>query len=414
MPPVAAASALSASVALDTECNSQSRSVTPSTRCIAGTQFPTRQRITRLECFERDLATWKPSADRPAPALYPRSGCKEGSRQQIESIAQSRMIAQLDADGPEGDTSENDGVPAEISANIQWEVQIPNLDQSGAIQYPDIMVYDRDNSSAPIKVIENKLSTTSLPKIQQQLDRYMRSLRGSVAEADPTRRTVDRSVHRRLCRLQHVQQLRHAGLRHLHVLSRVAGDRADEEDDPQAHRHAVHGRRHRRDRHSCGLVGRGRRRDREPDQAVPGHQLPGLGLRRWRQRGWQRGWQREPVVSHVPRCRPTRRRTTSPRPVSCRRWSRGADRDLRGLHRGLWPRARRRHRSGRRDRLFAAFPSPAFAGSVSMATPICERSTGCPTTCRASASPICSRSLSRTSISKHASSRGATARRSRS
>lgn len=99
--------------------NTSSRSVQPNGEaCIAGTMYSTRNRITRTSCFAPTQATLQPPT---GLAIYEKSGCKvSATNAQIESIAQARMIAQLDADDPFGDESTNSDANPEISPNIPF------------------------------------------------------------------------------------------------------------------------------------------------------------------------------------------------------------------------------------------------------------------------------------------------------
>ena len=158
--------------------NSEVRGVAPDgAACIAGSVYSTRQRITDDSCFANPKATQLPNPTNPFPAIYRKSGCKDpkGTRYQVESVAQARMIAQLDLQSPHGDVTQNLPGTPNISPNIQWEVAVPGA--SGNPIYPDILVYNRTDPTGAISIIENKVKgTASLPAIRAQLLKYETAL----------------------------------------------------------------------------------------------------------------------------------------------------------------------------------------------------------------------------------------------
>ncbi len=167
--PPAGATTVSASVTAS-ECTEGpgASSVEPHQGCIAGTLLQTRQRITDPNCFKPSQAVGSTFG------IYLERGCKQGANKQIESIAQARMIAQLDAREIYSPSTNTDANP-QITPDIQWEVSLPTLAGTG-VQYPDILIYDRENPG-PIDVIENKVrGGATIINIGRQAQRYADAL----------------------------------------------------------------------------------------------------------------------------------------------------------------------------------------------------------------------------------------------
>ncbi|MDQ1294879.1 MAG: hypothetical protein QG608_2764, partial [Actinomycetota bacterium] len=79
-------------------------------------------------------------------ATYSKLECRGGGGIQAEAIAQARTIAQLNARGTYGPSS-----PGGISPNLQWETQIPGGGR------PDLFIYDRDNPTSDVGLVEMKI-----------------------------------------------------------------------------------------------------------------------------------------------------------------------------------------------------------------------------------------------------------------
>ncbi|MCA4135710.1 hypothetical protein [Arthrobacter sp. M4] len=89
----------------------------------------------------------------------------------VEYIAQSRAIARLNQ-------MQNVVSKSGINANIQWEVVLP----SG--KHPDILVYNRDDPSVPLQVIEVKGTWSRYyNQTQRQITGYIQELQTVVGPA---------------------------------------------------------------------------------------------------------------------------------------------------------------------------------------------------------------------------------------
>jgi hypothetical protein len=142
-------------------------------RCIAEQMLSTRNYLLP-DCF--DARALQPDV------LYGPWECKNGSGEQIEAIAQTRAIVQLNAQGVYGDSAPLPG----ITPNVQWEVNYGPR--------PDIVVYDRDyfeerdQPGAPaqagvgseIQIIEVKTEKNGGDAgARKSLDKYVRGLGGT-------------------------------------------------------------------------------------------------------------------------------------------------------------------------------------------------------------------------------------------
>lgn len=106
-----------------------------------------------------------------ANALYTRVECRGGRGVQAEAIAQARAIASFNSK-PALSGGATD--PGKISSHIQWEVRGPH----GRV---DILVYDPDDSSGDIQIVELKqVEYGGLPAARAQISRYVQGFpRGS-------------------------------------------------------------------------------------------------------------------------------------------------------------------------------------------------------------------------------------------
>jgi hypothetical protein len=124
-----------------TACSPNSDDATVTTtgaRCIAGVAATTRGRLNPV-CLNG------PSAFKTPPAFYVPRECG-GNGLGGEAIAQARAISTLNANG----THDAPAAPGGIAPNIQWETS------PGTGRRSDILVYDRNDTTVPIQIIEVK------------------------------------------------------------------------------------------------------------------------------------------------------------------------------------------------------------------------------------------------------------------
>ncbi|NEA60455.1 hypothetical protein G3I60_41415 [Streptomyces sp. SID13666] len=135
-------------------------------RCVAGTLMSTRGKLgyawspatksyTSVPCV-RDPRALVPNA------VYKKPDCKP-LRLQGENIAQTRVIAQLNAAGVYGDRSTTG-----ITPNIQWETVIPT---SGG--RPDLVLYDHTSTTGVVGLVEMKGNWSSQNPVTEVAD-YVR------------------------------------------------------------------------------------------------------------------------------------------------------------------------------------------------------------------------------------------------
>ena len=111
-------------------------------RCVAGNLMSTRGKLGYAWSPASNSYTSVPCVLDPRAlvpnAVYKKPDCKP-LRLQGENIAQTRVIAQLNAAGVYGDSSTTG-----ITPNIQWETMIPG---SGR---PDLVLYDHTSTTGPV------------------------------------------------------------------------------------------------------------------------------------------------------------------------------------------------------------------------------------------------------------------------